>query len=436
MSSIRRQLLVSMLAAVLAAGFIAALGVYFKAREEVDELLDYQLRQMALSLRDQALRGSFTLGVPPLAEGLDFAVQISSDEGFLLYYSQPGVRLPLRPRAGYSSLETPDGVWRAYALRERGLTLQVAQPLPMRNRLARQAALRTLAPFLLTLPILAGLLWLAITRSLRPLAHVTDAVKVRSATSLPPLPEQDAPQEVRPLIAALNDLLARLGHALEAQRNLIADAAHELRTPLTALRLQVQLAERATGAQERAAAFASLQQGLERAAHLVQQLLTLAREDPNAGERSAADVDLGEIAAEVVSRYSALADSRDIDLGLAQRDAGLVVRGEAEAIGTLLSNLVDNALRYTQRGGRVDVSAARTREGATLEVVDNGPGIEPHDRERVFDRFYRRAGADQPGSGLGLAIVRSIAQRHRAQVRLDAGHGGIGTRVRVTFRPS
>jgi two-component system OmpR family sensor kinase len=431
--SIRRQLVVSMLAAVLTAGCIAALGVYFKARDEVGELLDYQLRQMALSLRDQALRGSFTLGVPPLAEGLDFAVQISSDDGFLLYYSQPGVPLPLRPQAGYSSLETPDGVWRAYALRERGLTLQVAQPLPMRNRLARQAALRTLAPFLLTLPILAGLLWLAITRSLKPLESVTDAVRVRSATSLPPLPEHDAPQEVRPLIAALNDLLARLSHALEAQRNLIADAAHELRTPLTALKLQAQLAERATAADERAHAFASLRQGLERAAHLVQQLLTLAREDPNAGERPVTDVDLGEIASQVVSRYSPLADSRDIDLGLARRDADLVVRGEPEAIDTLLSNLIDNALRYTQRGGRVDVSASRSSEGLVLEVTDNGPGVAPQDRERVFDRFYRRAEVDQPGSGLGLAIVRSIAQRHRAQVRLDAGHGEIGTSARVIF---
>jgi two-component system, OmpR family, sensor kinase len=435
MNSIRRQLLVSMLAAVLAAGCMAALGVYYKARQEVDELLDYQLRQMALSLRDQALRGSFSLDVPALAEGLDFAIQISSDDGFLLYFSQPGVRLPLRPEAGYSSLETPEGLWRAYALRERGLTLQVAQPIPMRNHLARQAAVRTLAPFLLTVPLLAGLLWLAITRSLRPLENVTDAVKARTATSLPPLPEQSAPQEVRPLITALNDLLARLGQALEAQRNLIADAAHELRTPLTALRLQVQLAERATSEEERVAAFAALEQGLERAAHLVQQLLTLAREDPSAGERAMADVELGEIAADVVSRYSALAERQGIDLGLAHRDPELIVRGEREGLIALLSNLVDNALRYTQRGGRVDVSALLSAEGLLLEVTDNGPGIAPQDRERVFDRFYRRADSDVPGSGLGLAIVRSIAQRHQAQVQLDFSSGGIGLAARVTFQP-
>lgn len=422
-----------MLAAVLAAGCIAALGVYFKVRQEVDELLDYQLRQMALSLRDQALRGSLALDIPPLAEGLDFAVQISSDDGFLLYFSQPGVRLPLQPQPGYSSLHTSDSVWRAYALRERGLTLQVAQPVSMRNRLAGQAAVRTLAPFLLTMPLLAGLLWLAITRSLKPLQAVTAAVRARTATSLSPLPEESAPQEVRPLIAALNDLLARLSEALEAQRNLIADAAHELRTPLTALRLQVQLAERASGQEERAAAFANLTQGLDRAAHLVQQLLALARQDPSAGERAEADVDLGEVAAEIVSRYSALAASRDTDLGLARRDPGVVVRGERDGIEIMLSNLVDNALRYTPRGGRVDVAAYRSADGPVLEVIDNGPGIPPQERERVFDRFYRRADADQPGSGLGLAIVRSVARRHQARVVLDSGPGGVGLAVRVTF---
>ncbi len=422
-----------MLAAVLAAGCIAAIGVYYKAREEIDDLFDYQLRQMALSLRDRALRGSFRLDVPALAEGLDFAIQISSDEGFLLYYTQPGVQLPLRPQAGYSSLQTPQGLWRAYALRERGLTLQVAQPVPMRNQLAGQAAIRTLAPFLLALPLLAGLLWLAITRALKPLEAVTSAVKARTATSLPPLSEDSAPQEVRPLIAALNDLLARLGRALEAQRNLVADAAHELRTPLTALRLQAQLAERATAPDERAAAFATLKQGLERAAHLVQQILTLAREDPSAGERTMTEVELGDIAAQVVAEYSALAESRGIDLGLARRDPELIVRGESHGLSTLLSNLVDNALRYVPRGGRVDVSAFRGADGITLEVTDDGPGIAPDERERVFDRFYRRTDSDEPGSGLGLAIVRSIAQRHHARVQLDSGPGGVGLAARLVF---
>lgn len=433
MTSIRRQLLASMLAAVLAAGCIAALGVYLKARQEVGELFDYQLRQMALSLREQAFRGSIVLESPRFAEGLDFAIQISSDDGFLLYYSQARVRLPVRPTDGYTTVDTDDGLWRVYALREGGMTLQVAQPMPMRNHLAGQAALRTMAPFLLALPILAALLWLAVSRALKPLDAVTNAVKARSATSLPPLPEHSAPEEVRPLISALNDLLVRLERALETQREFVADAAHELRTPLTALKLQVQLAERATAPAERAAAFDNLKRGLERAAHLVQQLLTLAREEPSAGDRPMTEVELGELAAEVVGTYSALAESRGVDLGLARRDSELAVRAQRDAVATLLSNLVDNALRYTPRGGRVDVSATRGNDGVLLEVTDEGPGIPLAERERVFDRFYRRADTDVPGSGLGLAIVRSIAHRHNARVQLDAGPGGLGLTVRVVF---
>jgi two-component system OmpR family sensor kinase len=432
-TSIRRHLLLSMAIAVLAAGCLAAAGVYLKVRQEVGELFDYQLRQMALSLRDQAQRGNLRFDPPRLRSGLDFAIQISSDDGFLLYYSQGNVRLPSRPREGYTSLETPQGLWRVYALRDDGLTLQVAQPVPMREQLARKAAVRTIVPFLLTLPVLGALLWLAINRALKPLEALTHAVRARTPSSLHPLSENSAPEEVRPLIAALNDLLGRLARAIEVQSNFVADAAHELRSPLTALRLQVQLAERATRADERAAAFEMLKQGLERAAHLVEQLLTLAREDPSAGERMATDVDLGALAAEIVGRYSALAETRSIDLGLARRDADVRVRGASDALSILASNLVDNAVRNTPAGGRIDVSVLRDAQAVRLEVANNGPGIPSEDRERVFDRFYRRPDAETAGSGLGLAIVRSIAQRHGARVELQDNPAGRGLLVRVIF---
>jgi two-component system OmpR family sensor kinase len=423
-TSIKRHLLLSMAATVLAAGLLAGTAVYLKVRQEIGELFDYQLRQMALSLRDQAQRGDLRFDAPRLRQGLDFAIQISRDDGFLLYYSQGNVRLPLQPREGYTSLATPQGLWRVYALRDDGLTLQVAQPVPMREQLARKAAARTIAPFLLTLPLLGALLWLAVNRALRPL---------ESITHVHPLSEATAPEEIRPLIGALNDLLARLARALEAQSNFVADAAHELRSPLTALRLQVQLAERATRADERAAAFETLKQGLERASHLVEQLLTLAREDPSAGERPRVEMDLGALAAEVVGRYAALAESRRIDLGLARRDPDLRVRGEQDALTTLASNLVDNAVRYTPPGGRIDVAALRAAGAVRLEVADNGPGIPVEDRERVFDRFYRRPDAEAAGSGLGLAIVRSIAARHGARLELDDNPAGRGLLVRVTF---
>jgi len=431
MKSIRRELLVTLLGAVLIAGSIAAVAVYYKAYGEIGELLDYQLRQMALSLRDESFQ-SGVIEPPPF--GFDYAIQISSADGVTLYYSRARVRIPANAAVGYATMDSPEGLWRMYTLRQRGLSVQVAQPMRVRSELAASAAWRTLAPFILLLPVLALFVWFAVARGLRPLDSVATAVKARSPAALDPLPHADLPDEIRPVVLALNDLLPRLSRALETQRAFVADAAHELRTPLSALRLQLQLAERARDNDERAAAFDTLRQGLARATHLVEQLLTLARQDPAAAQSQSESVDLGALAADVVGAHAALAASKGIDLGLARRDDGLAVTGDADALRTLLSNLVDNAVRYTPAGGRVDVSARRGDASAVIEVTDNGSGIPMSERERVFDRFYRRADSDVPGSGLGLAIVRSIADRQGAKVELDEGPEGHGLTARVTFQ--
>ena len=387
---------------------------------------------MALSLRDQAFDGLAGIGAANYSEDVDFAIGIRSEDGIRLYYSRSRVALPLPAQSGYTTVDTELGPWRLYTVQQRGFTLRVAQPMQLRNRLAAQAALRTLTLFLLPVPLLAALVWFAVTRGLKPLEAVATAVKSRSPASLHPLPDTRVPDEIRPVISALNGLLARLSRALETQRAFVADGAHELRTPLAALSLQIQLVERAPDAAERAEALVTLKQGLVRATHLVEQLLTLARQEPEATHGRTSDVDVGSIAAEVVAAYAPLAESNGIDLGLAHRDTGLILSAEEDAVRTLASNLVDNALRYTPRAGHVDVSALRTKEGIVLEVSDDGPGIPPDERERVFDRFYRPAGAAAPGSGLGLAIVRSIAERHGAKINLDSGPGGDGLTVRVS----
>jgi two-component system OmpR family sensor kinase len=432
MKSIRRELLAGLLGSVLLAGAIAGAAVYFRAQNEAGVLLDYQLRQMALSLRDQALH-SGTIAPPPFGDDFDFAIEIRTVDGSRIQYSQSRVRFPSTLVRGHVTVDTGEGAWRAYTLQQAGFTVTVAQPMHVRNDLAAKAALRTLTPFLLLIPLLGVLVWFAVTRGLQPLSTLAGAVKSRSSVSLHPLDERHVPEEVRPVTSALNDLLARLTRALETQRAFVADAAHSLRTPLTALRLQIQLAERASDAQERAAAFETLKEGVDRATHLVEQLLTLARHEPEALNRPLSEVDLGLLAAEVVAAYAQLAENHGVDLGLTRRDANVSVYGDRDALRTLLSNLVDNALRYTGRGGRVDVTAAQTAEGPALEVIDNGPGIPLQERERVFDRFYRRAGTDVPGSGLGLAIVRSIAEPHGARVALESGPDGRGLAARVVF---
>lgn len=435
MTSIRRQLLVGLLAVVLIAGLFAAWAVYQRAHEEVNELFDYHLKQMALSLRDQSFE-PFAGGPPGIEHGFDFAIQVWSQDGIRMYFSRPHAVLPNRARLGYATVETSEGDWRVFSIQQRGVTLQVAQPMAIRKRLAAAAALRTLAPFLFFLPVLGVLVWFIVGRGLKPLVTVAGAVKARTPAALHPLPDRSLPEEIQPLVTALNELLARLERTLGAQREFVADAAHELRTPLTALRLQVQLAERAQAPDERSAAFATLKQGLERATRLVEQLLTLARQEPEATQQPRAAVDLGALVHDVVSVLEPLAAAKSMDLGVTSNEAG-AIRGEQDGLRTLLINLLDNAIRYTPAGGRVDVASYREDGRAVLAVTDTGPGIPPEERERVFDRFYRRVSSETSGSGLGLSIVRNIAQRHGAQLVLDFGPAGKGLAVRVVFpRPN
>ena len=430
MKSIRRNLLLALLGTMCAAMLIAGWATYRAAHHEADALFDYHLRQIALSVRDQTFLGSPDFLAND--ENLDYVIRVWDLSGLTVYYSKPHESLPELTQLGYSIAETSEGEWRVFATQYHGLTIAVAQPMRVRNRLATDAAWNTLRPFFFLLPVVGMLVWVLVGLGLRPLARLAESVRKRTPDSLAPLPDEGLPEEIQPLAASLNDLLARLQAAFAAQRDFVADAAHELRTPLTALQLQTQLVERAAGDTERGAALDELKRGLQRTGHTVQQLLTLARLEPGAVSIPSVRVELATLAREAVVEQTRVAEARDIDLGLAEVDSRAVVMGDAEALRILLSNLLANALRYTPRGGRVDVSC-RMRDGQpVLEIADTGPGIPEAERERVFDRFYRRPGEQESGSGLGLAIVRAIADRHDAVVSLHAAQGG-GLLARVVF---
>ena len=430
MKSIRRNLLLALLGTMCAAMLIAGWATYRAAHHEADALFDYHLRQIALSVRDQTFLGSPDFLAND--ENLDYVIRVWDLSGLTVYYSKPHESLPELTQLGYSIAETSEGEWRVFATQYHGLTIAVAQPMRVRNRLATDAAWNTLRPFFFLLPVVGMLVWVLVGLGLRPLARLAESVRKRTPDSLAPLPDEGLPEEIQPLAASLNDLLARLQAAFAAQRDFVADAAHELRTPLTALQLQTQLVERAAGDTERGAALDELKRGLQRTGHTVQQLLTLARLEPGAVSMPSVRVELATLAREAVVEQARVAEARDIDLGLAEVDSRAVVMGDAEALRILLSNLLANALRYTPRGGRVDVSC-RMRDGQpVLEIADTGPGIPEAERERVFDRFYRRPGEQESGSGLGLAIVRAIAERHDAIVSLHAAQGG-GLLARVVF---
>jgi two-component system OmpR family sensor kinase len=436
--SIRRELIGWLAIGLLGAIVVAAVATYLRAREEANALFDYQLAQMASSITGMPLTAGAPLGATPGADAL--VVEIWNREGVQVYLSQPQRRLPQYGQLGFNTVTTDSGEWRVFTTLAGDQVVQVAQPMNARRELAASMALSTILPLLAVVPFLAIVVWFGIARGLAPLERLAAAVGRRTPQVLAPLSEKGLPREVQPLVQALNGLLARLDGALDAQRAFIADAAHELRTPLTAVHLQAQLAERAATEAERATALAELRSGLDRASHLVGQLLTLAREEPGVADRPLAPVDLAELAGSVIADHVAQAAANGVDLGLAdggaRGPARATIDGDAAGLRTLLSNLLDNALRYTPRGGRVDVGIDARRDAVVLSVADSGPGIPAAEHARVFDRFYRAPGAAElPGSGLGLAIVKRIAERHRASVSLGPGLGGAaGPGLGVTVR--
>jgi two-component system, OmpR family, sensor kinase len=439
MTSIRRQLLLWLLVGLSLAVAAAAVGTYFRARVEANELFDNQLQAMVASLTDAPFAAAPVEGSGNGAGDDALVVQIWDTNGVRLYLSQPQRELPQHARIGFNDIHTPEGDWRVFSAIAGNQVIQVAQPMRARRALAASMALRTIVPLLVMLPLLGLAIWLIVERGFSPLDRVAAAVGKRSLTVLEPVSEGGLPSEVQPLVRALNALLDRLRDAISAQRTFIADAAHELRTPLTAVHLQAQLAERAQTDVERSAALGDLKRGLERATRLSEQLLTLAREEPGVAESAFAPVDLDAVVRDAIQALEPLAVAKAIDLGRVEPPAAggprPIVSGNADALSTLTSNLIDNALRYTPRGGRVDVAAAAQTDAVVLTVRDNGPGIPPAERTRVFDRFYRGEhgeGAER-GSGLGLAIVKRIADRHGANLALSEGIDGSGLAVTVRF---
>jgi two-component system OmpR family sensor kinase/two-component system sensor histidine kinase QseC len=433
--TLRVRLLLSLLAVLVIAALAMGGSVYWNVLRQTESLFDYQLRQMALSLRDQGEIAPEDARA--LADGqLDYVIQIWREDGHEVYATQLQTDPPARAVLGFADIPAGGIVWRTFGVEARDRVIQVAQPERVRHERAAQAALRSVVPLLAVAPALALVIGWLVSRSLAPLQRLAVEVRSRDSGSLQALPVDDLPDEVLPLVQSLNALLGRLGAALDAQRHFVGDAAHELRSPLTALKLQVQVMRRAPDEATRDAAARALTAGVDRATRLVEQLLALARSE--AGPlREATASPLAELVRQAMADVASFADARGttLELDVAEGAEAATVFGDAD-VAVLARNLIDNAVRYSPHGGHVAVWVGT--DGAqpaapVLQVDDDGPGIPEADREMVFDRFVRRDNAaDQTGSGLGLAIVRQVALRQRATVTLSTSPAG-GLRVRVTW---
>jgi two-component system sensor histidine kinase TctE len=299
--------------------------------------------------------------------------------------------------------------------------VQVAETLEKRHQLANQIIKGVILPEFIILPIALTLLWFALVRGLSPLATLQDHIRSRRSDDLSPIDSRAVPEEISPLVNSLNDMLARLSQSIHSQKRFIADAAHQMKTPLAGMRMQSELAMRQSSREEIQRSLEQLSKSSESATRLVNQLLALARAENDSPQTASLQrTDLRTLVRDAVQDWFQSALERQIDLGFEEDETTLVVQGNATMLREMLNNLIDNALRYTQLGGRVTVRvrADTARDKVLLEVEDNGPGIPATERGHVFERFYRILGSEVEGSGLGLAIVREIAQRHAAEIDL------------------
>ncbi len=445
MRSIERHLLVWILGALAAGSLVLALVIYLVTLDEMTEVFDADLRNVAEAVASYHVAGLSPVRTPradpPLSVELPddsgIVTSVWSSTGQRLYASNSEVNVPLAGRAGLSRLQAEANEWIAYGVAIPGGWAQAAQRTSARRVLAAESAAKTLPPMGALILIVGGLLTVGLRRGLRPLDIAAQGVAARSAQSLTPISTADVPSELEPMVVSINGLIGRLSIAFATQRRFLADAAHELRTPVTALRLQLQLLEGSADESERRDAMNELKAGIDRSQRLIEQFLVVSSAEADGDVRPEEAVDLGELARSVVGALSVKAEHCGIDLG-AGGMPGVVIDGHRDQLVALLTNLIENALRYTPAGSVVDVVVDIDESRPVLRVVDDGPGISVAERERVFDRFYRGEDAaklarDDSGSGLGLAIVRAIAERHGAVVSLRMPASGRGLEVRVEF---
>ena len=431
-ASIQRKLSLALSLAILVAAVVAGIFSFLSALDEAHELQDDVLRQVA-----QLADGRLLSPVVHLQNGNEesrvVVQRLGAGRHASLGVDAGGpIALPPTVRDGLQTLRVGNESFRVLVeTTSAGERIAVAQESGFRDQIARDSALRTVTPFLILVPVLLWIVADLVRKMFRPIVALSREIDGRSEQELHPIEDGRLPTEIRPFVVAINRLLGRVSRSMEAQRRFVADAAHELRSPLTALSLQAERladAEMSGLAHER---LAVLRLGIERGRKLLDQLLGLAR--AQSAMAPASPISVQGIYRRVLEDLMPLAQDKGIDIGVEGAQDAQVSCGELDMIA-LVGNLVDNAIRYTPEGGRVDLAVSLSQGCAVLSIQDTGPGIAPAERERVFDSFYRALGSEQLGSGLGLAIVKAIIDRIGASVRLGFSDEAKQTGLRVEIR--
>ncbi len=470
-SSIRTFLLINLLLSVTLIISLAIIGNLFLAHKDIKIQLDAQLVHDTLQMKalfsdfgrgkrnlksvqknldapinndlrhtyhsdhaKMALTNREKMAITSVQRNLKF--QIWSEDGRLILHSKNTPRIPLsNGKDGLTNLWLDNTSWRVNTIYDPNteLTFMVAEQSNYRQTLENQLTKDSIFIMLIAYPFLGLLVWIIVGRGLDTLKKVAKEVRHRAPTFLEPVDLESVPIEIEPLVKELNSLFVRLQDAFFREKRFTADAAHELRTPLAALNTHTQIALRAKEPKERKDALLKVLAGVNRGTHVVQQLLTLNRMTPEAHKEKAVEFDLSKEATDIAAQLAPEAIAKYIDLELIAPEEHPMMMGQPTAIGILIRNLIDNAIRYSPEHAKVVIKISQDDTHVTLQVIDNGPGIPEELRERVFERFFRVIGTKASGSGLGLGIVLQIIKLHNGEFKLETSEGGQGLDFQVIF---
>ena len=433
------------------------LGVisYHREQREMSQLLDGRLAQAGRTLGtliahgELPTRSSQLAGVAPTPGKPHGSVVVSvhphnyePEVGFQAYDAQgqliaatanlADLPPPASTERGFRDLAREGTLWRTFTLQNRaGLVIRIGERYDNRKDITRGLVMEHTLPLLIGLPLLAVLVSFAVKRGLRPVAVLTQSLDHRTPGSRQPVSIEDAPREIKPLIVALNQQLERLEDALEREHRFATDVAHELRTPLAATMIHLESAMLNGKTDELEFAVQHAQQSMARLARRIEQILAMARLEAGAASKQRQQLDLVRIATEVIEELAPTIAEKDIALSLSHDAQAQFVWGHEVALTAMLRNLIENALRYTDQGGQVDVSIRREGSQMVIDICDNGPGIPAERRQAVFQRFHREVESATRGYGLGLSIVQRAIELHGARIDLLESPLGRGLLVRI-----